>query len=130
MLWPAWLGKSSGNKAASGDHKLLHVPLWPEIRVQLSENKKLKALIKWFWMIFVSAVLVSYQPFVSYYPPQQKETYTRVSYKIAPQLHEDGGTVLRGWTCTKIPQLEAYNSFCWTRCGGSNQAELDGVSNC
>lgn len=66
MLWPAWLGEASGNKAAPGDHKLPHVPLWPEIRVQPSESKKLKALIKGFWMIFVSAVFVSYQPFVSY----------------------------------------------------------------
>lgn len=96
----------------------------------LSENNKLKALIKWFWIIFVSARLVSYQPFVSHYPPQRKEMYTCVSYKIAPQLHEDGGTVLRCGTCTKIPEREAYISFCWTHCGGSNQAESDSISNC
>lgn len=71
-------------------------------------------------MIFVSAVVVSYQPFVRYYPPQQKEMYTHVSYKIAPQLHEDGSTVLRRWTSTKIPEMEVYISFCWTHCGGSN----------
>lgn len=63
MLWPAWLGKSSGNEAASGDHKLPHVPLWPEIRVQQSEDMKLQALIRWFWRICVSAALGSYQPF-------------------------------------------------------------------
>jgi len=75
-------------------------------------------------MSFVSALLVSCQPFVSYYPPQQKETYTPVSYKIAPQLHGDGGTVLQCWACTKIPELEAHTSFCWTHRGRSNQAEL------
>lgn len=37
--------------------------------VQLSE-KMLKARIKWFWIIFVSAVLVNYQPFVNCYPSE------------------------------------------------------------
>lgn len=37
---------------------------------QLRENKMLKARIKWFWMTFLSVVLVNYQPFVNCYPSE------------------------------------------------------------
>lgn len=51
-----------------------------------------------------------------------------VLYKIAPQLHEDGETTLRCWTCTKIPELAMNISFCWTHWEGGDQAELDGIN--
>lgn len=68
MLWPAWLQESSGNKTASGGHRLPRVPLWPQVRAQLRENKKLKALTEWFWMILCQLWLLVTKPLLALIP--------------------------------------------------------------
>lgn len=60
----------------------------PEVRAQLRENKKLKALPKWLWMI-LSVVVGSYQASVSSYPSQQKEMSQNSTSAAQDTVHQN-----------------------------------------
>lgn len=70
MLWPAWLRESC-------------VPVWHEVRAQLKENKNLRALAKWFWMILCQLWLLVTKPLLALIPPSRRKCVTQNSTSAA-----------------------------------------------